>query len=271
LYLGAALLALWTLLPFYWLFSVSLMPAGELVDRPGHLYPHSPTTTAYRLLLDPRTAPPGAGSLGRVTLVRRGWENSLVLGVAVTLVTLVVGLPLGYALGRLRFRFRSLLLLGLIATRAYPPIAILIPLSAVFVATGLQGSLVGLAVADLTLTIPLVTWCMCGLFASLPRNMERAARVDGLTRWQAFWRVMLPMAAPGVASCAVIAFLICWNEFTFSWVLAAGSPAQTFPPTVAGAYATELAAVSVFGLVPPLILALLVQRGIRRLHLVTMV
>jgi multiple sugar transport system permease protein len=269
LYLGAVLLALWTLVPFYWLFSVSLMPGGELVDRPGHFYPHAPTISGYLQLLNPSAAPPEVGSLGRVRLVRRGWENSLVVGLAVTGVTLAVGLPLGYALGRLRFRFRSALLVGLIATRAYPPIAILVPLSVVFVAAGLQGSLVGLTVADLTLTIPLVTWCMCGLFGSLPRNVERAARVDGLTRWQTFWRVMLPMSAPGVSACAVIAFLTSWNEFTFSWILAAGSPAQTFPPTVAGAYATELAAVSVLGLVPPAILAILVQRGIRRLHLVT--
>jgi multiple sugar transport system permease protein len=268
--LGAALLVLWTLVPFYSLVSMSLMSAGELVTRPGHLYPHDPTLAGYLRVLEPgRGAARGTTTGSRTLLVRRGWLNSLIVAVSVTTVTLAVGIPMGYALGRLKFRLRSALLVGLIATRAYPPIAVLIPLSAVFVATGLQGSLVGLGVADLTLTLPLVAWCMSGVFSSLPSTTERAARVDGLTRWQTLWRVMLPMAAPGVASCAVIAVLTTWNEFTFSMILAAGSPAQTFPPTVAGAYATEIATLSVLGLGPPAILALLFQRHVRQLNLVT--
>ncbi len=269
LYLSALLLALWTVVPLCWLVSMSLMAPGELVDRPGHLYPHTPTGASYLQLLRPPDGRTENAPRGRTLLVRRGWINSLLVAVPVMVLTVLIALPLGYALGRLHFRFRSALLLGLVATRAYPPISVLVPLSAVFVRTGLQGSLVGLIIADLTLTIPLVAWCMTGLFASLPRNMERAARVDGLTRWQTFWRVMLPMAAPGVASCAVIAFLVCWNEFTFSWILAAGSPAQTFPSTVAGAAATELATISVLGLIPSGLLALLFQRHIRRLNIVT--
>jgi len=267
--LGSALLALWTLVPFYSLVSTSLMSAGELVSRPGHLYPHDPTLAGYLRVLEPDVGAAQGTTGSRTLLVRRGWLNSLIVAVSVTVMTLAVGVPMGYALGRLKFRLRSALLVGLIATRAYPAIAVLIPLSAVFVATGLQGSLVGLAVADLTLTIPLVAWCMSGVFASLPSTTERAARVDGLTRWQTLWRVMLPMAAPGVASCAVIAFLTTWNEFTFSMILAAGSQAQTFPPTVAGAYATEIATLSVLGLAPPAILALLFQRHVRHLNLVT--
>jgi multiple sugar transport system permease protein len=275
-YSAGVLLALWSLIPLYWLVNMSLMYRDELISRPAHFYPHNLTITNYLRMFDL----PAKGSngedldpVGQSFLVRRGWVNSFTVAVPATLVTLLVALPVGYALGRLRFRFRNGLLFALVSTRAYPPIAVLIPFSALFVAVGLQSSVTGLIIIYLTITIPLIAWIMSGFFASMPRNVERAARIDGLTRWQTFWRVMLPMAAPGVASCAVIAFLICWNEFTFSLILSTGSPTQTFPPTLAGmfnmySYPNEVAAASVLGLIPPAVLAFMFQGRIRRLNIV---
>jgi multiple sugar transport system permease protein len=272
-YVSALLLALWTVIPLYWLVNMSLMVHEELVSRPAHLYPQELTASNYLEMFDQRPEVPAGETFGQAFLIRRGWMNSLLVAVPVTLITLLVALPLSYALGRLHFRYRSGLLFSLVSTRAYPPIAVLIPFSALFLAVGLESSLLGLMIIDLTLTIPLIAWIMSGFFASLPRNVERAARVDGLTRWQTFWRVMLPMATPGVTSCAVIAFLVSWNEFTFSLILSTGSPAQTFPPTLAGmflirSYPTEVAAASVVSLVPAAILALLFQRRIRNLNIV---
>jgi multiple sugar transport system permease protein len=272
-YLGALFLALWTLVPLYWLVNMSLMFHEELVSRPAHLYPQALTVSNYLQMFDLRAEVPTGETFGQAFLVRRGWINSCLVAIPTTLLTLLVALPVSYALGRLDFRHRSGLLFGLVSTRAYPPIAVLIPFSALFLAVGLQSSLLGLVVIDLTLTIPLIAWIMSGFFASLPYGLERAARVDGLTRWQTFWRLMLPMATPGVAACAVIAFLICWNEFTFSLILSTGSPSQTFPPTLAGmflirSYPSEVAAAAVLGLIPPAILALLFQRHIRQLNVV---
>ncbi len=270
------LLGFWSLIPLYWLVNMSLMYRDELISRPAHFYPERPTVTNYLRMFDlPAKGPNGEDldPVGQSFLVRRGWLNSFAVAIPATLVTLLVALPVGYALGRLRFRFRNGLLFALVSTRAYPPIAVLIPFSALFVSLGLQSSIMGLIIIYLTVTIPLIAWIMSGFFASLPRNMERAARVDGLTRWQTFWRVMLPMATPGVASCAVIAFLVCWNEFTFSLILSTGSSSQTFPPTLAGmfnmySYPNEVAAASVLGLIPPAVLAFLFQGRIRQLNIV---
>jgi len=276
LYLGALLLAIWSLMPLYWLLNMSLMFREELISRPAHFYPHNLTVTNYLRMFDlPARGPNGEplDPVGQSFLVRKGWLNSTLVAIPTTILTLLIAVPVAYALGRLRFRYRGALLFGIVSTRAYPPIAVLIPFAYLFQVAGMQGTLQGLIIIYLTITIPLIAWIMSGFFASLPRNVERAARVDGLTRWQAFWRVMVPMAAPAMAACAVIAFLICWNEFTFSLILTTGSPAQTFPPTLAGmfnmySYPNEVAAASILGLIPPALLAFLFQRRIRNLNIV---
>ena len=275
IYAGAILLVIWTIVPVYWMANMALMYHEELLSAPAHLVPQQPTLSNFvRLFGFEANGPNGEPlvGIGQAFLVRRGWLNSLIVSMVVTLLTLSIAMPVAYALGRLNFRGRGGLLFGVVSTRAYPPIAVLIPFAYIFQVAGLQGTLVGLMIIYLTITIPLIAWIMSGFFASLPHNMERAARVDGLTRWQTFWRVMLPMAAPGVASCAVIAFLAAWNEFTFSLILNAGSAAQTFPPALSAmffqiSYANEMAAAAFMGIIPPAILALIFQSRIKRLNI----
>lgn len=274
-YGAAVLLAIWTIIPVYWMANMALMYHEELIAIPAHLYPHQLTFSNFlRMFGLPAAGPNGEPlvAIGQAFLVRKGWVNSLVVSIAVTIVTLLVSLPCAYALGRLRYRGRGALLFGIVSTRAYPPVAVLVPFSYLFLLIGLQGTLVGLIIIYLTIAVPLVTWIMSGFFASLPRNLERAARVDGLTRWQAFWRIMVPVAMPGVASCAVIAFLTSWNEFTFSLILNAGSSAQTFPPALSAmffqiSFANEMAAATFLGIIPPAILALIFQSRIKRLNI----
>lgn len=275
IYASAILLVIWTVVPVYWMGNMALMYHAELLSAPAHLVPQQPTLSNFvRLFGFEANGPNGEPlvGIGQAFLVRRGWLNSLIVSIVVTLLTLSIAMPVAYALGRLNFRGRGGLLFGIVSTRAYPPIAVLIPFAYIFQVAGLQGTLLGLMIIYLTITIPLIAWIMSGFFASLPHNMERAARVDGLTRWQTFWRVMLPMAAPGVASCAVIAFLTAWNEFTFSLILNAGSPAQTFPPALSAmffqiSYANEMAAAAFLGIIPPAILALIFQSRIKRLNI----
>ncbi len=274
-YTAAILLVVWTVVPLYWLANMALMYHEELLSVPAHLIPQQPTLGNFiRLFGIEAYGPTGEAlvAIGQAFLVRRGWINSVIVSAVVTVLTMGIALPVAYALGRLVFKGRNSLLFTLVSTRAYPPIAVLIPFAYIFQVAGLQGTLGGLIIIYLTVTIPLIAWIMSGFFASLPRNMERAARVDGLTRWQTFWRVMLPMAAPGVASCAVIAFLVCWNEFTFSLILNAGSPAQTFPPALSSMFfqvsnANEMAAAAFLGIIPPAILALIFQSRIKRLNI----
>ncbi|MDQ6673460.1 MAG: carbohydrate ABC transporter permease [Chloroflexota bacterium] len=274
-YGSAVLLAVWTIIPVYWLANMALMYHEELISIPAHLYPHQVTLSNFvRMFGLPAAGPNGETlvAIGQAFLVRKGWLNSLIVSAAVTIITLAISLPCAYALGRLRYRGRGALLFAIVSTRAYPPVAVLVPFSYLFLLVGLQGTVVGLVIIYLTIAVPLITWIMSGFFASLPRNLERAARVDGLTRWQAFSRIMVPVAMPGVAACAVIAFLTSWNEFTFSLILNAGSSAQTFPPALSSmffqiSFANEMAAATLLGIIPPAVLALIFQARIKRLNI----
>ena len=275
-YVLAALLVIWTLVPMYWLLNMSLMFKTEFLAVPTHLYPHDPTISNYSRLFGATAIGPGGAELpviGQASMIQNGLRNSVIVALIVTALTMLVSLPVAYALGRLDFRGRTAMLFAIITSRSYPPIAIIIPFVLLYSQIGLQGTARGLVLIYLTLTIPLVVWVMTGFFASLPRTVEAAARVDGNTRWQAFYRVILPMSWPGIAVTTAICFMVCWNEFAFSQFLAAGSEAQTLPPAIATFFfqisqPTEMAAVSLIAIIPPALLAYLFQSRIRNLNLV---
>jgi multiple sugar transport system permease protein len=275
-YVLAALLVIWTLVPIYWLLNMSLMFKTEFLAVPTHLYPRDPTISNYSRLFGATAIGPGGAELpviGQASMIQNGLRNSVIVALIVTALTMLVSLPVAYALGRLGFRGRTALLFAIIASRSYPPIAIIIPFVLLYSQIGLQGTTRGLVLIYLTLTIPLVIWVMTGFFASLPHTVEAAARVDGNTRWQAFYRVILPMSWPGIAVTTAICFMVCWNEFAFSQFLAAGSEAQTLPPAIATFFfqisqPTEMAAVSIIAIIPPALLAYLFQSRIRNLNLV---
>ena len=156
---------------------------------------------------------------------RRGAQGVL-LGVGVVLIAVWTVFPFFWTL------WASLM--GLLTTRTLPPIAILIPYFALFSAVGLVGTYYGLILTYLTSTIPLLSWILMGYFATLPIEVERAARMDGCSRLRVLRRVILPMAAPGIAAAFIIAFLFCWNELLFGIILTGGTPAQTLSPAQIG-------------------------------------
>ena len=274
-YAFAVLLVIWTLVPIYWLFNMSLMFKTELLSVPTHLYPHEPTFSNYTRLFGASAEGPGGElpPVGQAPIIRRGLLNSAIVAVLVTVITMLIALPVAYALGRLQFRGRMPMLFAIITSRSYPPIAVVIPFFYLYTRLEIQGTIRGLLIIYLTLTVPMIVWVMTSFFSSLPRTVEAAARVDGNTRWQTFYRVILPMSWPGIAVATAISFMVCWNEFAFSQILAAGSRAQTFPPALAAMFfqvsqPTEMAAASILAIIPPAILAYLFQRRIRSLNLV---
>ena len=275
-YFCAILLVIWTLVPIYWLLNMSLMFKTELLAQPTHLFPHEPTLSNYTRLFGGTAIGPGGEELpviGQAPIIQQGLRNSLIIALVVTALTMIIALPVAYALGRLQFKGRTAMLFAIITSRSYPPIAIIIPFVLLYSRLGLQGTVRGLVIVYLTLTIPMIVWVMTSFFSSLPRTVEAAARVDGNTRWQAFRRVILPMSWPGISVATAISFMICWNEFTFSQILAAGSTAQTFPPALSTMFfqvsqPNEMAAASIIAIIPPAILAYLFQRRIRSVNLV---
>ncbi|MGD9710539.1 MAG: ABC transporter permease subunit [Thermomicrobiales bacterium] len=276
IYGAAAMLLVWTIVPIYWLLNMSLMHKTELLTLPTHLFPHDPTASNFLRIFGHDAIGPNGEELlgiGQAPALKRGLVNSTMAALAVTALTMLIALPVSYALGRLNFRGKMPLLFVILATRSYPPISIVIPFFYLYTRAGLQGTLKGLIIIYFTLTVPMIVWVLTSFFSSLPRTVEAAARVDGNTRFQAFLKVILPMSWPGIAVATAISFMVCWNEFAFAQFLTAGSRAQTFPPVLPSMFfqismPTEMAAASIIGIIPPAVLAYLFQRRIRSLNLV---
>jgi multiple sugar transport system permease protein len=278
--LGALLLLTWTIGPIYWLINISLMSGAERTGVPTHLYPHTPTPYNYLRILGfswydvtgKLMAPSGASPI-----VIRGLINSAIIATAVTVATLFVAMPAAYCLARLRFRFKNWFLFSIIASRSLPDVALLIPFFILFQIVGLRGTRTGVMILHFALTTPLITWVMLTLFEVLPKTVEREARVDGCSWWQAFWRVILPMAMPGVVAALCFTWMVSWNEFTYGLFIAGGTPAGTYPPVLSALLAIDYGqpdqaaatAAMVIGMVPSIILAYIYQGQMRRLNVVS--
>jgi multiple sugar transport system permease protein len=274
LWVGVTLIAVWTVFPFFWTLWASLMTEKELIEGLTH-WIKAPTLDHYRKIFGLAESDSIFG--GQTKAVARGFLNSTLVGLPTAIISVAVAALAGYALGRFRFRGKDASLMGLLTTRTLPPIAILIPYFALFSAVGLVGTYYGLILTYLTSTIPLLSWILMGYFATLPIEVERAARMDGCSRLQVLRRVIMPMAAPGIAAAFIIAFLFCWNELLFGIILTGGTPAQTLSPALLAlsplmpGFRTEFvlfAAASVLSTVPPLLLALFFQRYITGLNIV---
>lgn len=276
LWAGVALVIAWTFVPIAVMIWASLMPLNALMDGGLLQWPNGMSFANYRALLGIASINEVFG--GQAVAVARGFLNSTVVATAVAAIGTAMAVIGGYAFGRFHFPFKNTLLFVLLSVRVLPPIAVLIPYFVILSVLHLIGTYTGLIVTYLTAVVPLLTWVLMGYFASLPREIERAARVDGCGRLRALWHVTIPMAAPGIAAAFVIAFLTAWNELLFGIVLTGGTAKQTlspallaFSPTMpstgtANLGMTLFAAGSVLSAVPPLILALFAQRYITRLN-----
>ncbi|MEV1286126.1 carbohydrate ABC transporter permease [Micromonospora sp. NPDC049679] len=275
-YGGALLLLVWTLAPIYWMINMSLSTTVAIGE--GRLFPSDPTLCNYvRIFSDTFSCHTADGAsapvVGQAAAIRQGLVNSLIISVVVTLVTMIVSIPAAYAIGRLVFKHKVKILTTIVLSRSLPPVAVLIPFSSMYTTMHLQGTILGLIIIYLTLTVPLVVWILSGFFASLPPNIEKLARTDGCTRFQALYRVLLGAAMPGVSAVAAIAFLTSWNEFTFALILTPATDAQPFPPTLAAlfshvSYPNTNAAAALLAMIPVMIMAYVFQRRIRSLNLV---
>ena len=244
---------------------MSFMFSGEIAAVPPHIIPEKPTLVNYMTVLGFTYTEGGKTFIpsGHAEQIRIGIMNSLLVGFSVTAITLAVAVPVSYAFGRLRFRHKNKMLLMLLSTRAIPPISILIPYFIVFQRLKLIGTIPGLIIITISITIPFVTWALIGFFAALPRDLERSARMDGYSKFGTFLKVVLPVAKPGLAVGGIISFLFSWNEYVFALFLSVGTGAQTLPPSASGdPTATTLS------LIFPFAVCFFLQRYITDLHIV---
>ena len=261
------LVVLWTILPFFWMVWASLMHKPEIVEGIVQTI-DEPTLENYARILG--IAETEALFGGQTRQIGLGFLNSLIVALPTALAATAIATVAGYAFGRFDFPGRMGLLFALLVTRVLPPIAILIPYYTFFRSLGLIGSPGALILTYLTGITPLLAWILMGYFATLPADIERAARIDGCSRLGVLRHVMIPMALPGISASFIIAFLFCWNELLFGIILTGGTNAQTLSPALqtVSQNIVLFASASTLSILPPLFLALFFQRFITRLNIV---
>jgi len=219
---GAAAYAILTALllvvafPFYWMFVSSLKSEEQMRSLTAMFWPSPAVLDNYRQLL-------GKTDFGA------WYGNSIVVALSSTLVATAIGTLGAYALARLKFFGRAFMASATLITYLVPPSILFIPLYAQIRTLGLADSLTGLVAAYPSFTVPFVTWLLMGYFESIPVELEEAAMIDGATRFGAFRRVILPLAAPGVLAAALFAFTQAWNEFLYALVFITNVKLRTLP------------------------------------------
>jgi multiple sugar transport system permease protein len=256
-YLGVAIIVIWGLAPFYWMVVTSFRDVGYTFDNT--LWPTHVTLDNYKTAFSTSLG----NHFGRALL------NSVLIGVVTTAVGLAAGVFAAYALARLNFRGKFLVTGFILGASMFPLVALVTPLFQLFTDIGWYGSYQALIIPDISFVLPLTIYTLTAFFNEMPWELEEAARIDGATPWQAFRKVILPLAAPGLFTTAILAFISAWNEFLIASQL---SNQSTQPVTVAIAsfagaqphqepYTTVMAAGTIVT-VPLVILVLVFQRQI---------
>lgn len=214
-YVAAVLVGLFAVFPLFWMVLTSVKPNAEIITPEPVWWPSSFEFDRYPRVLN----------AGFTTYLR----NSLLVAAGTTVLGLVVATLAGYALARFRMAARKYLVLLILATQLFPLVVLLIPLFIVMRNLGLLGSLWGLVIAYLAFITPLTIWILRGFFMSIPAELEEAAQIDGCTRFGAMWRVILPLAGPGIAASAIFAWIAAWNEFLMALTFIRSDELRTLP------------------------------------------
>ena len=255
MWLAVAAICVFCLFPFYWLISMSLKTGADLSE--SKLIPPNPTLANYE-------------SIFRNDDFLRALLNSSIIAISTTALAIVVGSFCAYALARLRFGGKFWILALVLSITTFPAIAIAAPLFRLWSDIGIFNTLIGLIIPNLTFALPLAIYILVSFFKEIPKDLEEAALVDGATHFTAFRKVVVPLAAPGLATAAILTFIATWNEFLLAITLTSSPSARPVPAAIAfftGSTQFEIpygtiTAASVVISVPLIILVLLFQKRI---------
>lgn len=243
-----------SLLPFLWFFDTSLKTPLEITAIPPVLVP-SGSVQFY------------SSALARYNLLHY-LLNSIITAGTTTFFTLLISVPAAYVLARLKVRFKGVFMAGLLVVSMFPQISVAGPVWRILSSLGLLNTYPGLIIPYITLTLPLGIWIIASFFRKLPSELEDAAMIDGCGHFQALWRIIIPLAAPGIFTAAILTFIYAWNEFFFALLIMTQPKYQTLPVGIAlfqGQYTQpwgEIAAASTVATVPLVLLVFLFQRKI---------
>ncbi|MBZ9719237.1 carbohydrate ABC transporter permease [Mesorhizobium sp. AD1-1] len=247
------LLTVFALFPLFWMVSSSLKSYADIYTFPPVYFPESISLQAYERVL---TSTPFAMFF---------W-NSLIVATASTFIGVALACMAGYSLSRARLRGREFLLKAILTAYLFPQILIVVPLFTAISALGLAGTYAGAIIAYITIIFPFSTWMMMAYFSKIPEEIEEAARIDGASSFHIFWRIVLPLAAPGVVTVLIFSFINAWNEFLLSLIILGGGERRTLPVGlfnfIGGEFAQwgEMMAATTMTMLPTLILFLIIQR-----------
>lgn len=252
---GGVLVA--TLFPLYWTLNTSFKPPAETQQFPPTFFPETFTIQGYINVL---TESGGAEVL----------FHSIVISVGATVLAMAIGVPAGYAYARNADRIGGKhAAFWILSIRMFPPIAPILPLFFMFRELRMIDTFSVMILLYLTFNVPLVVWLMRSFFRDVPEAIEEAALIDGYSRFQAFYKVALPLVSPGLVATTLLVWVFSWNEFQFALVFTR-SNAQTYPvliPSLVGGHATlwnQIAALSTMAMLPVIAIALLMQRRLIR-------
>jgi multiple sugar transport system permease protein len=259
IHLAALVLALFVLAPLIWLFLMSISSPPDLSARPLHWWPQTVDFSRYRTLISLVGNSTGEAFLASL-------RNSLTVATLGSVAALVVAVPAGWAVSRHKAVGWSLY--AVIATYMLPPVALAVPLYRGLAYFGLLNTTYGLALVYLTILAPFTTWLLKSGFDSIPREIENAAMIDGARLDQTIRIIMLPLAAPVVATTALFAFLLAWDEFFYALLFTSDQRAKTLTVAIADLAGGRIAdygliaTAGVLAALPPVLVGLVMQRAL---------
>jgi len=207
IYIILIIFAILTLTPLYWLLSSTFKTSSEAIGYPPTLFPKNPTLKNFARLFDARN------------FNFKSFYHSLIVSFGAMMLSCIVATLAGYGLSRLRFPGKKPIMIGIMFFQMVPVLALIIPLYQIFSTYKLYNTHIGLILIYATLSAPMNTWILKGYFDTIPDAIEEAAMIDGLSQSQAFFRIALPIAAPGLSASAIFAFFKAWNEYIVAMTL----------------------------------------------------
>jgi multiple sugar transport system permease protein len=252
---GAVLIVVYTLVPIVWIASLSFKQGDDINNK--KFLPSKWSLDNYRTVFD-------------TNLFTSALRNSIGISLIATVISVVLATFAAYAIARLEFRGKKIVLSMALAIAMFPTVALVGPLFDMWRSLGLYDTWIGLIIPYMSFTLPLSIWTLSAFFREIPWEMEQAAQVDGATPWQAFRKVIVPLAAPGVFTAALLTFFFAWNDFVFGISLTATNSARPVPAALAfftgqSFFQQPTAAISAAAVVvtiPVVVVVLLFQRKI---------
>ncbi len=241
--------------PFYWLIITSVKDPADISLMPTELWPSRFSGAFYENVFVEHHL---------MTYV----INSVIVATGTMIVTIVVAFPAAYAFSRIRFKFKKMIKNFILVANMFPLIAIVTPMFVIFRKLHLINTYAGLIIPSVILTLPMAIWTLIAFIDTLPYELEEAAMIDGCSKTQSIFRIIMPLSAPGLFTTAIIAFITAWNEFMFALILVTQDEMRTVPIAISlfpGQFSVpwgDMAAASVVATVPIIIVVLLFQKRI---------